>query len=225
MKIFTTYQISQMINADISTVIDWIDSGKLKAYKTPGGHRRVKWDDLVEFLKKYEMPIPEKLNVVAASYGAKNQASQGDATTKKILIVDDNEDILEFISRALKKFYKNVKIETITEGFIAGKRIAEFKPNLLILDIKLPGMNGFEVLEHLKKTGRINSPRSLPRTLIRGVGAGLPAHKLKILVITAYPSKETKEKILKAGAADYLVKPFTVEELKEKIEKLMGGKK
>ncbi|MDO8734986.1 MAG: response regulator, partial [Elusimicrobiota bacterium] len=190
MKPLTTYQISQMVNVDITTVIDWIDKGLLKAYKTPGGHRRIKWDDLVEFLKKYEMPIPEKLNVVAPSYGAKNQASQGDATTKKILIVDDNEDILEFISRAIKKFYKNIKIKLETEGFIAGKRIAEFKPDLLILDIKLPGMDGFEVLEHLDKSEK----------------------QLKILAITAYSSKETKEKIFKAGADDYLVKPFTVEE-------------
>ena len=199
MKPFTTYQISQMVNADISTVIDWIDSGKLKAYKTPGGHRRIKWADLVKFLKKYEMPIPDNVAVGLPS----NDKSHSNATATKILIVDDNEDILEFISRAIKKFYKNVKIETITEGFIAGKRIVEFKPDLLILDIRLPGMDGFEVLEHLDKSEK----------------------QLKILAITAYSSKETKEKIFKAGADDYLIKPFTVEQLKEKIEKLIGGEK
>jgi len=199
MKPFTTYQISQMVNVDITTVIDWIDKGLLNAYKTPGGHRRVKWDELVEFLKKYDMPIPE--NVAAGLLSRDNKANSNSPATKKILIVDDNEDILEFISRALKKFYKNVKIETITEGFIAGKRIAEFKPDLLILDIRLPGMDGFEVLKHLQK------------------------ENLKILVITAYSSKETKEKILKAGADEYLIKPFTVEQLKEKTGNLIGGQK
>ena len=193
MKIFTTYQISQMVNVNITTVIDWIDKGLLVAYKTPGGHRRIKWNDLVKFLKKYEMPIPAVIL---------SETKNPEAIPKKILIVDDNEDILEFISRAIKKIIKNVKIETITEGFIAGKRIAEFKPDLLILDIKLPGMDGFEVLKHLR------------------VGAGLPAHNMKIIAITGYPSKETKEKILKAGADDYLTKPFTVEELKQKIENL-----
>ena len=199
MKPFTTYQISQMVNVDITTVIDWIDKGLLKAYKTPGGHRRVKWGDLVKFLKKYKMPIPDG-QCSGLPLASNNKARQERATTK-VLIVDDNEDILEFISRAIKKFIKNVKIETITEGFIAGKRIAEFKPDLLILDIRLPGMDGFEVLKHLQK------------------------ENLKILAITAYPSKETREKILKAGADDYLIKHFTVEQLKEKIEKLIGVEK
>lgn len=206
MKPFTTYQISQMVNVDITTVIDWIDKGLLKAYKTPGGHRRIKWNDLVEFLKKYEMPIPTELNVAAKLVSLQRDLNSQNVdlhqplpATKKILIVDDDEDILEFISRAIKKFYKNIKIETITEGFIAGKRIAEFKPDLLILDIKLPGMDGFEVLKHLQK------------------------ENLKILAITAYSSKETKEKILKGGADDYLIKPFTVEQLREKIANLLGG--
>ncbi|MBI5574310.1 MAG: response regulator [Elusimicrobia bacterium] len=214
MKPLTTYQISQMVNADISTVIDWIDSGKLKAYKTPGGHRRIKWNDLIKFLKKYEMPIPD----VIATASAVSLRGTAVAIPKKILIVDDNEDILEFISRALKKFYKNVKIETITEGFIAGKRIAEFKPDLLILDIKLPGMDGFAVLEHLKCSGRVSLPDSEETSQLH-------IKNMKILAITGYPSKETKEKILKAGADDYLMKPFTVEELKQKVENLMGGKK
>ncbi|HAX62428.1 MAG TPA: hypothetical protein DCX95_07760 [Elusimicrobia bacterium] len=196
MKPLTTYQISQMVNVDITTVIDWIDKGMLKAYKTPGGHRRIKWDELIEFIKKYEMPIPD----VIATSSAMSLRDAAVAIPKKILIVDDNEDILEFISRAIKKFIKNVKIETITEGFIAGKRIAEFKPDLLVLDIHLPGMNGFEVLGYLDKSEK----------------------QMKILVITAYPSKEKKEKILKSGADDYLAKPFTVEALKQKMEKLFG---
>ncbi len=196
MKPLTTYQISQMVNVDITTVIDWIDKGMLKAYKTPGGHRRIKWDELIEFIKKYEMPIPD----VIATSSAMSLRDAAVAIPKKILIVDDNEDILEFISRAIKKFIKNVKIETITEGFIAGKRIAEFKPDLLVLDIHLPGMNGFEVLGYLDKSEK----------------------QMKILAITAYPSKETKEKILKSGADDYLAKPFTVEALKQKMGKLFG---
>ena len=197
MKPLTTYQISQMVNVNITTVIDWIDKGLLKAYKTPGGHRRVKPSDLLKFLKKYKMPIPD---VIAKDVGA-DLAARPVAISKKVLIVDDDKDILEFISRALKKFYKNIKIEFASDGFMAGKKIAEFKPNLLILDIKMPGMDGFAVLEHLKK------------------------ENMKILAITGYPSKEIKEKIFKAGADDYLVKPFSVEELKQKVENLMGGKK
>lgn len=196
MGTLTTFQIAEILNVDISTVIDWIDAGKIIAFRTPGGHRRVKPSDLLNFLKTYKMPIPEKLNVTVGLL-SRNTANGNSSATKKILIVDDDKNILEFISRTLKKLYKNIKTELASDGFMAGKKIAEFKPNLLILDIKMPGMDGFAVLEHLKK------------------------ENMKILAITGYPSKETKEKILKAGADDYLVKPFTIEELKERIEKFL----
>ncbi|MDD5687868.1 MAG: response regulator [Elusimicrobia bacterium] len=186
MKIFTTYQISKMLNVDITTVIDWVNKGMLKAYKTPGGHRRVQIDDLVDFLKKYKMPVPDVITRV-----------KPEAILKKVLIVDDEKGILDFISRAIKKFFKNVEIETAADGFAAGRKISEFKPDLLILDIRLPGIDGFKVLEQLKK------------------------EKMKIVVITAYHSEETKEKVFKAGADAYLIKPFDIEELIRKIGEIL----
>ena len=88
-------------------------------------------------------------------------------------------------------------IELASDGFVTGRKIAEFKPDLIILDIRLPGMDGFEVLKELKK------------------------EKMKIIIITAFASKEMKEKIIKSGAEGYLIKPFTAEELKQKIENLI----
>jgi DNA-binding response OmpR family regulator len=137
----------------------------------------------------FRSPIPDVI---------KDMNSDVATGTKKILIVDYDEEVIEFISTAIKKFYKNVKIETATNGFMGGKKVAEFKPHLLLLDIKLPDINGYEVLKHLKK------------------------ENIKIIIVTAYPSKEIKEKILKAGADDFLIKPFSIEELKEKIDVLIG---
>ncbi|MFH1380439.1 MAG: helix-turn-helix domain-containing protein [bacterium] len=57
-SILTTFQISQFCNVNISTVIHWINTSKLKAYRTPGGHRRVSKENFIEFLKQYSMPIP-----------------------------------------------------------------------------------------------------------------------------------------------------------------------
>ncbi|OGS45950.1 MAG: hypothetical protein A2539_06450 [Elusimicrobia bacterium RIFOXYD2_FULL_34_15] len=190
MEPLTTFQISKLLHVDISTVIDWIDSGKIPAYKTPGGHRRIEINDLIDFLKKYKMPIPEELNATGNIQKTQNNI-------KKILIVDDEEGILKFISIVIKKFFKDVDIELASDGFVAGRKIAEFKPDLIILDIRLPGMDGFEVLKELKK------------------------EKMKIIIITAFASKEMKEKIIKSGAEGYLIKPFTAEELKQKIENLI----
>ena len=60
-NIFTTYEASKHCGVTLATVINWVEHGILPAYKTPGGHRRIKKEDLIEFLKKYNMPIPDKL--------------------------------------------------------------------------------------------------------------------------------------------------------------------
>ena len=184
MEIFTTYQIAKALNADISTVIGWIDAGKLKAYKTPGGHRRVNGNDLLEFLKKYDMPVPEELNYKG---------------NKRILIVDDEEEIRELITIVINKFFKNIEVEDAKDGVSAGVKIASFNPDLLILDIRLPGVNGFEILKNLKN-----------------------CRDMKILVITAYPSKQNKEQAFRIGADDFLPKPFSISEIKEKIQQLLN---
>ena len=60
-EVLTTYQISKYCKVSLTTVANWDEQGLLPAYKTPGGHRRVKKADLVEFLKKYNMPVPDEL--------------------------------------------------------------------------------------------------------------------------------------------------------------------
>jgi len=79
-KTYTTFYISKICDVYPTTVANWIDEGKLKAFTTPGGHRRVSADDLKEFLKKYNMPVPEKL------------FSNG---KKKVLAVDDDKAVLK----------------------------------------------------------------------------------------------------------------------------------
>ena len=60
-KVLTTHQVAKECNVHHTTVINWVTEGKLKAYTTPGGHRRISEEDLVKFMKKYEIPIPDKI--------------------------------------------------------------------------------------------------------------------------------------------------------------------
>lgn len=57
-NVLTTFQISQYCQVNISTVIHWVKTNKLPAYRTPGGHRRVSREDFIAFLKKYNLPVP-----------------------------------------------------------------------------------------------------------------------------------------------------------------------
>ncbi len=58
-NVLTTFQVSKYCQVNISTVIHWVKTNKLKAYRTPGGHRRINKTDFFEFLKKYNLPVPD----------------------------------------------------------------------------------------------------------------------------------------------------------------------
>ncbi len=182
-KVFTTREVGNFCGVDLTTVINWIKQDKLKAYKTAGGHRRIKREDLRKFMEKYSMPIPEEIK---------------EADGKKILVVDDDPNILNLISNTLKKLPENYRMATAADGFEAGQKLALFKPTHIILDIRLPGMDGYEIIKKI----RINNNGE------------------KIIAITAYGNKESRDRVLKLGANRYIAKPFSSDELLEAIKSL-----
>jgi len=99
--------------------------------------------------------------------------------------VDDDRDIREMLTRILR-FHK-YETETASDGFETGAKVVGFKPDLIILDLFMPGMDGFEVCKKLKE-----DPGSAD---------------IKILIYTADESDENRERIMALGADGYLVKP------------------
>lgn len=175
-----------MCDVDLSTVINWINQGKLIAYKTPGRHRRVKKEDLVKFLEEYNMPIPKAL--------------QG---KQKILIVDDDAAVSDLIVRTLRKEKDIIDIKVSHDGFDAGKQVGLLKPDLVILDLKLPGIDGFQICKNIK---------SDPKT-----------KHARILAISGYATPENRKKIISYGANCFMAKPFDVDDLVKRIKKLLTG--
>ncbi|MFQ6618987.1 MAG: response regulator, partial [Fidelibacterota bacterium] len=101
----------------------------------------------------------------------------------------------------LNQMSSNFVIETAFDGYEALMKLGDFKPDLLILDIKMPKIDGFEVCK------RIKSSSSLTNT--------------SIFVISAYIDEIGVEKIKDAGADDYLAKPVKLPDLEKKIQKLL----
>jgi len=190
-KALTTHEIAQYCDVTPRTVIQWIKEGKISAYRTPGRHSRVKVEDFFTFLKKYNMPIPKEI----VSTEGNNIIRK-----KKILIVDDDKNMANSIKRFLK-LKENYDIELAFDGFEAGSKIVIFKPDLVILDIKMPGMNGYEVTKKI---------RQLPELTYT-----------KIIAISAFFKQKDKDKILATGANACLDKPFTQKELLTKINQLL----
>src|SRR3954462_14508586 len=99
-QLYTTHDISRLLQVDPSTVSKWIDRGILMAFRTPGGHRRVRSSDLRTFLIAHQMPIPDELG----------------SQVVRLLVVDDEKAVLEGMKRAFKPYTNQVELTTTTSG-------------------------------------------------------------------------------------------------------------
>ncbi|MFC2048591.1 response regulator [Elusimicrobiota bacterium] len=185
-KTYTTFDLAKILDVYPTTIANWVDKGKIRAFTTPGRHRRINEEDLLRFLKKYKMPIPEGLK---------------EGGKKRVLIVDDEKKFINIIRRGLGKFPEKYVLSFAMDGFQAGQAINDFSPDLIILDLMLPGIDGFEVCARIRKNEKLSH--------------------IKILAITGYDSSNFRKKILNTGANDYLPKPFDISLLIEKIEKIL----
>ena len=185
----TTGQIAQFCHVTHRGVLKWVESGKLRAYRTPGKHSRVSVEDFLRFLKQYNMPIPEVLQLPS--------------TNKRVLVVDDDRGIVSSLQRVLMLENKYT-IETAYDGFEAGKKFFEMKPDLVILDICMPGLDGYQVCSNIRKDEKNKH--------------------VKILTISGMSEPLEIKKIMDLGADEYLQKPFSNELLLSKINKILWGK-
>ena len=120
---------------------------------------------------------------------------------KKILIVDDEEKVRRLIETTLS--IGDFQIFQAKNGEEALKIAQEEKPALILLDIMMPGMDGFEVCKRLKSNSETKSSY--------------------IIMLTAKGQKQDIEKGYTVGADDYFVKPFSPMELLNKVEQVLGG--
>lgn len=119
---------------------------------------------------------------------------------KKILIIDDEPTVGELIKDLLAGLF-TCDLQIVLDGFTAGLKLQEYYPDLIILDLNLPGVNGFEICTKIRHD-----------ELQTGI---------KILAITGYDSEENYKRIIECGADAYLPKPFQAEEILSKIYQLL----
>ncbi|MBI4633115.1 MAG: sigma-54-dependent Fis family transcriptional regulator [Deltaproteobacteria bacterium] len=108
----------------------------------------------------------------------------------RIYLVDDDELILDVLSRVLKK--ERYEVRSATGGAALVEKIRQWHPDVILLDIGLPGQNGMDMLQELKKEG-------------------LP---LEVIMLTADDTAGTAVKAMKIGAWNYLTKPFNIDEIR-----------
>jgi excisionase family DNA binding protein len=185
--VLTIPQAAKICALNRVTIWKYVKSGDLAASVTPGGHYRIKKTDLDAFARKKGMyPL--------GTY----QPSQN-----KILIVDDDPAIQKLVAHILTPH--GYDTETAGDGFEAGVKVFSYKPGLVVLDLMMDEMDGFEVCKRLKKN---------PET-----------QHIRILAITGYDTPANRNRILAAGADGYLAKPLDPKVLVDQVSSLVGRNK
>ncbi len=186
MKSFNISQASKYCDVDQDTFTKWIDEGKIAADKSIGGHRSVKKEDVDRFLNENNMPIPDTIT---------------EDDQKKILVVDDDRIVVETIVQSLEEDNHGYDLISAADGFEAQAQIKRFKPDLLILDIMMPDINGYEVCKKIKSDEETKD--------------------IKIIVLSAYLDDENYEKMKEYGADACFSKPLPLQELRDEVAKML----
>lgn len=131
---YTTHDVAQIVQVDPSTVSKWVDKGLLLAYRTPGGHRRVRESDLRVFLRQYGMPVPQELG--------------GD--TPVLLVVDDEPKVLRSLERAFRSHGEGLRLVCVSSAIEALLLLNEVRPDAVLLDLFMPDVDGFEICRRVR---------------------------------------------------------------------------
>lgn len=190
--VYSALDVANICGVVNQTAINWIRNGYLTAFSTPGGQYRVYLDDLVNFMQKRKMRIPQEL--------LDNYEQENNSKTV-ILVVDDDKGLNSVVAKFLEKNIENCVVFQAFDGFEAGEMFVNKKPNLVLLDIDLPGVDGIDLCRRINTSEEYGKPT--------------------ICVITALQDDGIEEKVKSMGAMEFFRKPLNLVEIVDKVRKLI----
>lgn len=178
--VFTTGEAAKVCKVSQQTIIRCFDNGQLKGFRVPGSKfRRIPREALYKFMKDNGIPTDAL-----------------ESGKRKVLIVDDEPDIVDMISRALEEDGR-FEMRIAANGFDAGMMVKEYRPDLIVLDVMLPDINGKEVCHRVR--------------------ADVNLEEVRIICISGMVEEDKIQELKLAGADDFVHKPFEVEHLIERM--------
>jgi len=178
--LLTPKQVAEMLLVSPITIRKWARDEWLHAEITAGGHRRFSLAEVERFAKKRGMKV-----------------HQIDEDISRILIVDDDEQFSGFLFNLFETVPEKLAIKVVNSGFEAGGAVHQFKPHIILLDLTLPGIDGFMVCQQLKSE--------------------LSTKNIRVIAMTGYLNEDRHAKILDAGAEYCLEKPIEISTLLDAI--------
>jgi excisionase family DNA binding protein len=186
--VFTTGEAAKICKVSQQTIIRCFDSGQLKGFRVPGSRfRRIPRDQLYSFMKDNGIPTDAL-----------------ESGKRKVLVVDDDQDLVELMVDIFERDGR-FEVKTANNGFDAGMLTKEFRPDLVVLDVMLPDINGKEVCQ------RIRADETL-----EGV---------KVICISGMVEQDKVSELRDSGADDFLQKPFKIEELLDRACEMLDMEK
>ncbi len=182
--VFTTFETAKLCHVSPLSIINWVNAGRLPAFRTPGGHRRIRREDLIRFMRDNGIPLHDSL--------------KDGSGHPKVLVVDDEAGIREVLAEHLSTRSRPYEVLTAADGFEAGRLVATFRPDVVVLDLKMPGLDGFQMCRTIKADPETSS------TIV--------------VAMTGYFSPETEARILECGAVRCFPKPLEPSALSSYID-------
>lgn len=185
--VYSALEVANICGVANQTAINWIRNGYLKAYSTPGGQYRVYADDLVKFMTERNMRVPENLASLCNT-----------SSNSSILVVEDDMGLNTVLHQYLSKEFSGAQIYQAFDGFEAGSLMTSKKPSIVVLDLNLPGVDGFELCKKINSSDDFGNPA--------------------IIVITALQDSGIEDKIQEMNAVAFFRKPVVLDELSQAIK-------
>jgi excisionase family DNA binding protein len=180
--VFTTGEAAKICKVSQQTIIRCFDNGQLKGFRVPGSRfRRIPREALYRFMKDNGIPTDAL-----------------ESGKRKVLLVDDDTELVELMTKVLEEDGR-FEVRVANNGFDAGMMVKDYQPDLIVLDVMLPDINGKEVCH------RVRADQAL--------------EDVRILCISGMVEEDKIQELKLSGADDFLHKPFDIEEL---IDRMCG---
>ena len=178
---YTPNEVADLFMVSPITVREWAKKGLLKAELTPGGHRRFLVPEVKKFARQRDLTLQDRQD-----------------SRTRILIVDDDQQFCRFLTEQFAEFDDSMVTETAFDGFSAGQLIPNFRPHIVLLDLMMAGMDGFDVCRKLKENPDTKS--------------------IRVIAMSGFASPENTQNIINSGAECCLPKPVDFDALSEALD-------
>jgi excisionase family DNA binding protein len=180
---YSTSEVARYCHVTADTIRKWALADRIAVFKTPGGHRRIRHEELLRFLRENSIPVHSDL-----------QDAQ-----QRVLIIDDDQSSAAIIRRFLDRVRKQVEIEEASDPFLAGHRLATFRPDVIFLNLSMAGLDGLLTCQRIK---------------------ALPEHAgARIIAIGSSHDSVMNGRAMEIGVSVVMRKPFTPDDLRRSLAK------